>query len=26
MHGSSWQGRDGDGAQLLRRLGDLVAA
>jgi flavorubredoxin len=26
MHGSSWQGRDGDGAQLLRRLGELVAA
>jgi flavorubredoxin len=26
MHGSSWRGRDGEGAQLLRRLGDLVAA
>lgn len=26
MHGSSWQGREGEGAQLLRRLGDLVAA
>jgi flavorubredoxin len=26
MHGSSWRGREGEGAQLLRRLGDLVAA
>jgi flavorubredoxin len=26
MHGSSWRGREGEGAQLLRRLGDVVAA
>jgi flavorubredoxin len=26
MHGSSWRGRDGEGAQLLRRLGEAVAA
>ncbi len=26
MHGSSWRGREGEGAQLLRRLGDIVAA
>lgn len=26
MHGSSWRGREGEGARLLRRLGDLVAA
>jgi flavorubredoxin len=26
MHGSSWRGREGEGAQLLRRLGELVAA
>ena len=26
MHGSSWRGREGEGAQLLRRLGDAVAA
>lgn len=26
MHGSSWRGRDGEAAQLLRRLGDLVSA
>lgn len=26
MHGSSWRGREGEGAQLLHRLGDLVAA
>lgn len=26
MHGSSWCGREGEGAQLLRRLGDVVAA
>ena len=26
MHGSSWRGHDGEGAQLLRRLGELVAA
>jgi flavorubredoxin len=25
MHGSSWRGREGEGAQLLRRLGDVVA-
>jgi flavorubredoxin len=25
MHGSSWRGREGEGAQLLRRLGDAVA-
>lgn len=25
MHGSSWRGRDGEGAALLRRLGDAVA-
>ncbi|HEY0141680.1 MAG TPA: MBL fold metallo-hydrolase [Thermoanaerobaculia bacterium] len=25
MHGSSWRGREGEGAQLLRRLGDIVA-
>jgi flavorubredoxin len=25
MHGSSWRGRDGEGASLLRRLGDAVA-
>jgi flavorubredoxin len=24
MHGSSWRGREGEGAQLLRRLGDVV--
>lgn len=26
MHGSSWRGREGEGAQLLRRLGEVVAA
>lgn len=26
MHGSSWRGREGEGAQLLRRLGEAVAA
>lgn len=26
MHGSSWRGREGQGAELLRRLGDVVAA
>ena len=26
MHGSSWRGRDGEGAALLRRLGDIVSA
>lgn len=26
MHGSSWRGREGEGAQLLDRLGDIVAA
>lgn len=26
MHGSSWRGREGEGAALLRRLGDIVAA
>ncbi|HYK03062.1 MAG TPA: MBL fold metallo-hydrolase [Thermoanaerobaculia bacterium] len=26
MHGSSWRGREGEGAQLLRRLGETVAA
>ncbi len=26
MHGSSWRGREGEAAQLLHRLGDLVAA
>lgn len=26
MHGSSWRGREGEGANLLHRLGDLVAA
>ena len=26
MHGSSWRGRDGEGAQLLRRLGEIVTA
>lgn len=26
MHGSSWRGREGEGTQLLRRLGDIVAA
>lgn len=26
MHGSSWRGREGEGANLLRRLGDVVAA
>lgn len=25
MHGSSWRGREGEGAALLRRLGDAVA-
>ena len=25
MHGSSWRGRDGEGAALVRRLGDIVA-
>ena len=25
MHGSSWRGRDGEGAALLRRLADVVA-
>jgi flavorubredoxin len=25
MHGSSWRGREGEGAHLLRRLGDAVA-
>ena len=25
MHGSSWRGREGEGAALLRRLGDVVA-
>lgn len=25
MHGSSWHGREGEGAALLRRLGDAVA-
>ncbi|HEX2835095.1 MAG TPA: MBL fold metallo-hydrolase [Thermoanaerobaculia bacterium] len=26
MHGSSWRGREGEGAALLRRLGDIVGA
>ena len=26
MHGSSWRGREGEAASLLRRLGELVAA
>ena len=26
MHGSSWRGREGEGAQLLHRLGDIVSA
>ncbi|HEX7154415.1 MAG TPA: MBL fold metallo-hydrolase [Thermoanaerobaculia bacterium] len=26
MHGSSWRGREGEGAALLRRLGDVVSA
>ena len=26
MHGSSWRGKEGEGAALLRRLGDVVAA
>lgn len=25
MHGSSWRGREGEGAALLRRLGDVVS-
>lgn len=25
MHGSSWRGREGEGARLLRRLGEIVA-
>lgn len=25
MHGSSWRGREGEGAELLRRLGEAVA-
>lgn len=25
MHGSSWRGKEGEGAALLRRLGDMVA-
>jgi len=26
MHGSSWRGREGEGATLLRRLGEVIAA